>query len=35
MTDAAKPKGASLDAPKERSLRMRDAELARMMWWAS
>jgi hypothetical protein len=30
MTDAAKPKGASLVVPKERLLRMRDEELARM-----
>ena len=30
MTDA-KPKGASLDAPRERLLRMRDEEFARVM----
>jgi hypothetical protein len=32
MTDAAKPKRFSLDAPRERLLRRRDEALARMVW---
>jgi hypothetical protein len=31
MTDPAKPKGGSLEAPKDRLLRMRNEEFARMM----